>query len=244
MKAAMNGALNCSILDGWWEECYDGHNGWAIGSRDSSPDEVYQDRLDASALYDLLERDIVPRFYDRSEGPVPRRWIERMKHSIGELGPFISADRMMTDYYSEFYEPAAKQAGSLRADSHARAKALAQWKTKLRDAWDAVRIEGVDGEVTPAGVGETRTVSAGIRLGSLDPGDVSVEIVHGPVGANGELVMPVVSRMEAGRPSEDVCTYEGSFTTDNAGLYGYAVRVLPCNKDLTGSMDLGLVTWA
>src|ERR671919_1732616 len=101
MKAALNGAVNCSVLDGWWDECYDGTNGWAIGSRDSYADPDVQDRVDSNALYDLLEREIAPRFYDRSEGPVPRRWTERVKDSIQSIGEFVTADRMVRDYVAE-----------------------------------------------------------------------------------------------------------------------------------------------
>ncbi|MGI8406994.1 MAG: alpha-glucan family phosphorylase, partial [Actinomycetota bacterium] len=98
MKAALNGVLNLSVLDGWWDECYDGTNGWAIGTVDTYAEYEYQDRVEASALYDLLEREVVPRFYDRPEGPVPRRWIERLKSSLESLGPFVTADRMVRDY--------------------------------------------------------------------------------------------------------------------------------------------------
>src|SRR3712207_2556424 len=113
MKAALNGAINCSVLDGWWDECYDGDNGWAIGTVYTYADDAHQDRVEASALYDVLERDIVPRFYDRPEGPIPRRWVERMKTSIASLGSYVSADRMLRDYVANLYEPAATQAKAM-----------------------------------------------------------------------------------------------------------------------------------
>ncbi len=244
MKAALNGALNCSTLDGWWDECYDGSNGWAIGTRDTYEDLDYQDRVDVNALYDLLERDIVPRFYDRSEGPVPRRWIERMKSSIGGLGHFVTADRMVRDYIADLYEPAARQGAAMAEQGFGRARALAAWKARVRAAWTEVAVLEVDGDTGPAGVGEQRTVSARVALGSLGPEDVSVEVLHGRVGPNDELQDPVPVRMTPSGQDGAVWTFVGSFATDDPGLHGYAVRVTPAHPDLSGEMDLGLVTWA
>lgn len=244
MKAALNGALNCSILDGWWDECYDGMNGWAIGTRDPFPDPDHQDRVEASALYDLLEREVVPRFYDRPEGPIPRRWLEKMKHSISSLGPFVTADRMVRDYVAALYAPAAEQGRKLAADSYARARGLAHWKQHVRDGWSDVQVIDVEGDLSAAGVGEERNVAATIRVGGLSTDDLSVQLAHGRVGGNQELFDPQVVEMTADHCVDGTCTYHGSFTTDQAGLYGYAVRVAPRHDDLTSPMDLGLLTWA
>jgi glycogen phosphorylase len=244
MKAALNGAINCSILDGWWDECYDGRNGWAIGTRDVSGDSDHQDRLDADALYDLLQREIAPRFYDRSEGPVPRRWVDRIKASIAGLGNFVSADRMVRDYTELFYESAARQGEDLAADGHARARSLATWKSKVRSEWDGVAVVDVEGDTLAADIGQSRTVRATIRIGSLGTDDLCVQLAHGPVGANGELVDPDVVDMRALECHDGTCRYEGSFVAGTAGLYGFAVRVLPAHTDLTNAMDLGLIAWA
>ena len=244
MKAALNGALNCSVLDGWWDESYDGRNGWAIGTADMYTDHEYQDRVEASALYDLLEREIVPRFYDRSEGPVPRRWVERMRASVSSLGPFVTADRMVRDYVKTLYEPAAQQASGLVEKDFQRAKELAAWKHKVHDTWEDIQVLDVDGDVRAAEVGEERHVSATVRLGRLATEDVSVQIAHGQVGANGELIDPQVFDMTSDGCEDGVCVYRGSFKTDAPGLHGYSVRVLPSHPDLTARTDLGLVSWA
>jgi glycogen phosphorylase len=244
MKAAINGVLNCSILDGWWDECYDGRNGWAIGTRDSYQDAEHQDYVEANALYDLLERDIIPRFYDRSEGPAPRRWIDRIKSAVTQLGPYIAADRMLRDYVEALYEPAALQRKEMTSDDFARSKGLAEWKARIKDGWDDVRVLDVEGEVTAAGVGEERTVAATVRVGQVSTDDISVQLAHGPVGANGELVDPVLIRMQDDYCEEGTCTYRGSFITERAGLYGFAVRVVPTHPDLVNELDLGLVAWA
>jgi glycogen phosphorylase len=244
MKAALNGSLNCSILDGWWDECYNGENGWAIGSITTYNDDEYQDRVEASALYDLLERDIVPRFYDRSEGPVPRRWVERIKASIVSLGGFITADRMVRDYVKALYEPASKQAREVFAGDFARAKALAAWKQRVKDAWDDVKILDVEGDVRASDVGEEREVTARIRIGRLTNDDVSVQLAHGRVGAEGELLEPAVVKMAPASAEDGVSTFSGRFSAESPGLYGFAVRVVPSHPDLTHSMEMGLIAWA
>ena len=244
MKAALNGALNCSVLDGWWDECYDGKNGWAIGTREMFLDAAHQDRVEASALYDILEREVVPRFYDRPEGPIPRRWVERMKHSISSLGSFVTADRMVRDYVDALYAPAAIQGRDLAADSFARARALAEWKERMQGQWSDVRVVDVEGDVTAADVGASRQVGATVHVGRLSTDDLSVQLAHGKVGANNELLSPLIEEMTADFCEENTCTYRGSFTTDEAGLYGFAVRVVPRHPDLTNGMDLGVVTWA
>ncbi|HWC14726.1 MAG TPA: alpha-glucan family phosphorylase [Actinomycetota bacterium] len=245
MKAALNGALNCSVLDGWWDECYDGNNGWAIGTRETFLDQQHQDRVEASALYDILEREVVPRFYDRPEGPIPRRWVERMKHSISSLGSCVTADRMVRDYVEDLYAPAAIQGRELAADSFSRARGLAAWKAKVASAWEEVRVIDVEGDVTAADVGATREVAATIRVGTtLSTDDIAVQLAHGRVGANNELIDPELVEMTPDHCTEGTCTYRGSFATEEAGLYGYAVRVVPRHPDVTNGMDLGVVTWA
>jgi starch phosphorylase len=244
MKAALNGALNCSVLDGWWDECYDGTNGWAIGSIYVYSDDAHQDRVEASALYDLLEREIVPRFYDRPEGPIPRRWIERMKDSIASLGPFVTADRMLRNYVEDLYEPASRQAKVMSLEDHGRAKTLAQWKERVRESWSDIEFLEVQGETTTADVGEHREVTALLRVGRLSPEDLVLQLAHGRVGANGEIVDPTLTEMKVSSCEDGICSYVGSFDTETPGLYGFAVRAAPRHQDLTDEMDLGLLVWA
>nr|MBA2599647.1 alpha-glucan family phosphorylase [Actinomycetota bacterium] len=244
MKAAINGVLNCSILDGWWDECYDGSNGWAIGSAEPVGNADYQDRVDASSLFHLLEREIIPRFYDRSEGPIPRRWVERMKASISSLGAFATADRMLRDYTNALYEPAAEQGRRLAANGFERARALAEWKGRVAGTWSDVHVLDVEGDVIASDVGEERTVVATVKLGRLATDDVDVQLAHGPVGANAEIGDPSLTQMTSDGAQDGIATYTATFTADVAGLHGFTVRVLPSNPDLTNLVDLGLVTWA
>jgi starch phosphorylase len=244
MKAALNGALNCSVLDGWWDELYDGVNGWAIGGRERFDDLERQDRVDAAALFDLLESEIIPRFYDLRDGSTPRRWVQRMKRSIATLGPAVTADRMLRDYTEQLYEPSARQGETLSADGFSQARALAAWELHIADCWDDVSVLEVDGEATATGVGEQRSVTARVRLGRLHTEDLCVQLAHGRVGPAGELMAPELVVMSPEEHSDGVCLYRGVFTTESPGLYGYTVRVLPSHENLSNVMDLGLVTWA
>ena len=240
-KAALNGSLQCSILDGWWDEMFDGENGWAISSAEGYEDTKRRDAVEAASLFDLLERQIVPLYYDRFEGPVPRRWVRRIKSSLRSLGPQVVASRMVKDYVEQLYEPIAAQATALTADSQARARSLAAWKQRVAKGWDGVKIVSVETESAVTDLGTSRHVDAVVDLGSLGADDVAVELLHGVVGPNDELVSPQRLAMS---PAGDDGRYSGSFTCDTAGRYGFTVRVVPAHVDLTTPLELGQIVWA
>jgi starch phosphorylase len=151
---------------------------------------------------------------------------------------------MVRDYVTELYEPAAEQSAALGAKGFERAKALADWKSRVADHWEDLRILDVEGDVTAADVGETREVKARVKLGRLATDDIAVQLAHGRVGANGEIIEPHILEMSADHCTEDTCQYTGSFSTDDPGLYGFNVRVIPSHPDLTNGMDMGLLAWA
>jgi len=247
MKAALNGGLNLSILDGWWDECFDGTNGWAIGSAEQEADLARRDHREADSLFELLERQIVPLFYERTEGPTPRRWVQRIKASLRTLGPFVQATRMVRDYTTELYEPTAAHTDAMSADGWRAAKDLAAWKRRVRAGWDGVRIAGVDADPTAPELGTSRTVAASVVLGPLSRGDVTVQLLHGPVGVTDELVGPVATPMQPvdGAPAADgTVRYTAAFTAEAAGRYGYTVRVLPAHECLVSPVELGRIAWA
>jgi starch phosphorylase len=242
MKAALNGGLNCSILDGWWDEWFDGTNGWAISSAEDSADVAHRDEIEANSLFDLLEHQIVPTYYVRSEGPVPRRWVARVKHNLASLGPKVNAGRMVRDYTKQLYEPAATAAE--RAASGG-AQELAAWKARVTAAWSGVAVAAVTSDAGVGELGGRQRVSAAVRLGSLAPDDVDVQLLHGPVGAADELVgAEVVTLSFAGTDEHRLARYEGVFPLDKAGQYGFTVRVVPSHPDLASPMELGKVAWA
>lgn len=179
MKAIANGVLNLSILDGWWDEAYQPEVGWAIGLGETYDDREYQDQVEARTLYDSLEQDVIPLFYERSADGVPRRWIARMKACIGALYHFFNTHRMVQDYTERFYLPGADRYHQFSADKMARAKALAAWKTRIQQLWPQVRIEAVETDsFTELKVGDEFSARARVHLGALTPNDVRVELYH------------------------------------------------------------------
>jgi starch phosphorylase len=248
MKAALNGGLNCSILDGWWDEMFDGDNGWAISSAEHVQDAFRRDELEANTLFDLLERQIIPMYHERIEGPVPRRWVRKIKASLRSLGPQVVAARMVRDYVEHLYEPTAARADNLAANRFERTRQLAAWKARVMDGWNGVRVDAVDTEASVASLGTTRTVEAVVVLGRLDPADVEVQLAHGAVGQNDEIEQAEVVTMHPADgdgvgPGTRV-RYRGEFPCDTAGRYGFTVRVVPAHVDLASPLELGRIAWA
>ncbi len=244
MKAAMNGALNCSILDGWWDESFDGTNGWAITSAESEVDVARRDEVEANSLFELLEHQIVPLYYQRIEGPTPRGWTRRMKASLRTLCPQVTAARMVRDYVTQLYEPTAADASRIQAHDHAAAKALVTWKARIAQSWSGVRVIEVDTDGSAADLGAVRVVNATIELGDLNPSDVSVQLAHGPVGQGDEIVNPVLVPMTLVEGDGDEARYRGELSCSAAGRYGFTVRVLPFHPDLAQPVELGRLVWA
>ncbi len=247
MKVALNGGLNLSVRDGWWDEWYDGENGWVIPTADGVDEPAVRDALEAAALYDVLEHQVVPRFYDRDEHGVPRRWLDMVRHTLATLGPKVQATRMVADYVAHLYVPAAAAGAELAADDRAGARELAAWKARVRDAWPAVHVDHVDsgGVEGSAQVGDRLHVQAWVGLGDLAPEDVEVQVLHGPVGPDDELTsfrtdaLAVTDAFEAGRYA-----FAGDVELEATGAFGYTVRVVPRHPALTSPAELGLVATA
>lgn len=242
MKAALNGGLNLSILDGWWDEWYDGENGWAVPTADGVDDPDHRDDLEATALYDLIEGSVAPRFYHRDEDGLPQRWLEMVRHTLSSLGPKVLASRMVADYVSALYAPAARSAAAIIDGP---AKELAAFKARVRGAWSGVRVDHVEsaGVSDSPQVGDEVKVRAWVSLGTLIPEDVEVQLVHGRVSPSDVLADTVAAELshvetyEGGRHR-----YEGTVRLRRTGPFGYTVRVLPKQSLLAAPAELGLVT--
>jgi starch phosphorylase len=249
MKAALNGTLNCSILDGWWDELFDGDNGWAITSAEDLEDLASRDRLEADSLFDLLEHQIIPLFHDRpsaTDGPsaVPHGWLRRVKSNLVSLGPAVVASRMVRDYTAQLYEPTAAAAQALRSDGSARAKDLASWKHRVRAEWGGVKVAGVDAGDEPADLGAERPVTVTVDLGGLAPDDVEVQLIHGRVAQHDQLQTTATTVLTCDDPTARPAIYSGTMVCSTPGRYGFTVRAIPHHLDLPTPVDLGIVTWA
>ncbi|WP_406092408.1 alpha-glucan family phosphorylase [Streptomyces sp. NBC_01013] len=246
MKAALNGCLNLSVLDGWWDEWFEPDFGWAIPTADGSAlDEDRRDDLEAGALYELIEDRIAPRFYDRSDEGLPGRWIEMVRSTLGTLGPKVLADRMVREYVERLYAPAAQ---ARRSMDPAAARELAGWKARVRAAWPRVAVDHVEA-VTPteaggsAELGSTLALRVRITLGALGPDDVEVQAVAGRVDSADAIsdaqVFPL--KPAGGQDLEGRWLYDGPLALDRTGPYGYTVRVLPAHRLMATGAELGLV---
>jgi glycogen phosphorylase len=245
-KAGLNGALNLSILDGWWDELYDGANGWAIPSFETCTDQRRRDELEAGSLFDLIERQVVPLYYDTRPGRPPSRWLNRVRRSLRTLGPVVTASHMVRDYVETMYEPAAGHGDRMAEAHHARAAALAGWKRRVAARWDQVTIETFANDSAASDLGMARTVGAVVGVGQLEPGDVKVELIHGPVGPTDEIVQTTVVPMDMVGPDAQPgqYRYEGSFTCERPGRYGFTVRAVPSHPDLLSWVEVGRMTLA
>ncbi|MGV0677451.1 glycosyltransferase family 1 protein [Mycolicibacterium fortuitum] len=251
MKSALNGGLNLSIRDGWWDEWYDGENGWEIPTADGVDDEARRDDLEAAALYDLLEHAVTPKFYERDERGVPTRWVEMVRHTLQVLGPKVLASRMVRDYTEKYYLPAAQ---SLRETVQATsgepfgaARQLADYRRRAQDAWPKIQITDVDSYGLPDTplLGSQLTLTATVQLAGLRPDEVTVQAVLGRVDASDVLVDPVtVTMAHTGSSDGDTEVFSTTTPLPVAGPVGYTVRVLPHHRLLTADNELGLVTLA
>ncbi|MFF5005516.1 glycosyltransferase family 1 protein [Streptomyces phaeochromogenes] len=243
MKAALNGCLNLSVLDGWWDEWFQPDFGWAIPTADGTAvDDDRRDELEASALYELLEQRVAPRFYERGQAGLPDRWIEMVRQTLTHLGPKVLAGRMVREYVERLYTPAAH---AHRAMSPSSARELAEWKSRVRAAWPHVTVDHVE---TSAGaptaeLGTTLSLRVRVGLGDLAPDDVEVQAVSGRVDSEDGITDGTTAPLKpAGGPDlEGRWLYEGPLSLDRTGPFGYTVRILPTHRLLASSAELGLV---
>jgi len=252
MKAALNGALNLSILDGWWNEFYDGENGWAIPSADAAGDGAERDALEAEAMYDLIEHQIAPRFYERDGDGVPTAWVSRIRHTLATLSSPLSAERMVREYVERLYLPASNYENRLSENDYAEARSLAAWKQRVEAAWPGVAVTHVDAggvDAVPQ-VGDELHVRALVQLNGLSPDDVEVQVVYGRSQEGDELTdvhrqaLTVDNGVPGTHDASVAHEFVGTVRLGWAGSFGYTVRVVPVNDLLLTPAELGLVTTA
>ena len=244
-KAAMNGVLNLSILDGWWPEGFNGANGWAIGGERSYDDDEKADAADADALYAVLEREVVPLYYERDAAGVPSEWMRRSAEAIASVTPHFNAQRMVKDYVRRYYAPASERGRSIAANDFASAIDLARWRETVDGQWPAVAFHAEAIEDAQHHVGEAITIEAVLAPRGLDAGQLTVEVVYGPEDEALEHDLHIVP-MQAEGPADDAgeIRYRATFAPDVSGRLVYGVRVYPVHPALPTPFDVRVIRWA
>ncbi len=233
MKAALNGALNCSVLDGWWDEGFDGNNGWAIASHEGEQNIDTRDRLEAESLFAVLEQQVIPSFYDGTDG-----WWDMVRHNWASLGPEFTASRMVREYVTELYEPAAAQADAFTADSFQVGRDVAAWKARIRQQWSAVVLGDISVSADTATCASV-TVTARVEYGQLSAADMCVEAIHGPLSTENEILEAQATPLI--QISDN--TWSVSVAPVSSGTYGLNVRVRPAHARLAHPLEMGLATF-
>jgi len=245
MKAAANGALQVSILDGWWDEGYDRELGWAVGGGETYDDPDFQDDLESRTLYDILEKDVVPLFYERGADGLPRRWIDMMKRSLYRLSPVFNTHRMVEEYWDRFYLPAAERGFQIREDDWSGLRSLARWRDKIMFNWSGVAIRAIRmQEVEGVEVGQPYTIEVDVHLGELEPEDVVVEVYGGRVDPSGRFLDRLVRPMTPTETlPETVHRYREELLFSEAGHFGLNIRIIPNHPNPESRHAMGLVVW-
>jgi glycogen phosphorylase len=247
MKAAMNGLPNVSILDGWWDEADYTRTGWPIGHGESYSDEEYQDEVEANAFYDLIEKEVVPLFYERDAEGIPRHWVAKMKDAIGLNTPRFNTARMLRDYTTQGYFPAHQRYGVVTAAHYQNGKELAHWKAHLFQNWYDIKIKPVELDAPKQlSVNQPVTIAVAIHLGQLQPQDVRVEVYQGAIDSRQGHITEATTKVMQAQSTNDrgETVYSGEISYQASGLQGFSVRVLPDHPHLSNPHELGLIHWA
>ena len=246
MKAAANGVLNLSVLDGWWPEAYDGTNGWAIGNEEEYEDIAYQDQTDADSLYDILEKEVIPIFFDRGPDGLPHAWVEMMKNSMVKICGRFNSHRMIEEYMEDYYVQAGLAHQILGENRQARARELRDWKLRIRSLWNDIKILDVS---LPKGdhvsLGEVLEVTTYVRLGHISAEEVVVDLCHGIAAVDSDKLINrnVTAMVQSEESSDGVYCFKGTIPCEETGVYAYRIRVLPFHPYLFNQLSMNLITW-
>ncbi len=243
-KAALNGQPNCSILDGWWAEAYNGKNGWAIGEEREYHDQEIQAEADSLSLYRLLEDELVPSFFYRDADDIPHRWIGAMKEAIRTCTPQYSMRRMIKEYTTRYYVPEIQQGMQVEQNHYERIRTLAAWKEHVRHGWNTLElyIDGKrDGQLS---LGEGLDVRAWVRMSELEPGDISVELVYGEIQDELALAQHTVPMSFTRHEHDGSYRFDLHLQPSESGSIAYNVRVVPSHPSLSEKYEMGLIRWA
>lgn len=244
MKAAANGVLNVSVLDGWWAEGYQQGVGWAIGHGEELDNPDFQDQIESEAIYNLLENAIVPLFYQRGRDNLPAEWTSMMKKSMQTIAAQFNSHRMVEDYVNHMYLPSAINWHMIRADDFTSVRDLASWIKDLRARWHRMEIIEKRADTKPGiHVGDSIKIEVVMRLGEISPRDIAVDIYYGRVNSKAEFIDRATIPLSDYSSSDSLTVFRGEVPCNEVGRFGFRVRVLPAHPLLRTPHALGLILW-
>jgi starch phosphorylase len=243
MKAAINGAINLSVLDGWWGEGYDGKNGWAIKPAAEGLDPAQRDIDEARTLYELLQDSVIPMYYRSTSLGYSPEWVAMAKESIASIMPRFNMQRMLTDYAEKFYSPAAEQWRKYSATGFSGAREVAEWKARIHAAWPRIGLRRIDKSVTRIGYGETMLFQVAVQLDGLTPEDLTVEMVFTRPGAPTTVHARRYQLQHERRLESGEHLFSRELTPDQCGKMEYRFRVFPTHPLLTHPFEMGKMLW-
>ncbi len=247
MKVVPNGGLNFSVLDGWWAEAYNGNNGWTIGHGEEYEDLDYQDMVESDLLYNILEKEIIPMFYNRGADGLPREWIKIIKESMKSICPIFNTNRMVREYSEKYYLNAHKNHKKYYENNYNRLKEIVSWKDQIIKKWDGISIKDlfITEEEEEIVVGSSVKVQAIVNTGSISPDDVQVELFFGNLNSAGEIAEGIAVPMNMIKKIKgNDYHYEGRMLCLKSGQFGFTIRVIPHNLDMVRKFESGVITWA
>ncbi|MEI6092678.1 MAG: alpha-glucan family phosphorylase [bacterium] len=249
MKVCFNGGLNMSILDGWWDEAYNGDNGWAIGAGEEYDGDgkelaAYQDSVESKAIYQILEEQVIPKFYKRGTDGIPKEWVDMMKNSMMSNCPVYNTNRMVQEYTKRFYLNALDSYEKLSEDDFKGAKELSVWKKKIITSWDRVKIidvkEPINKELQRD---DALSIEAIVDLDKITPEDVTVSVFYGHLDYHGNIVNGKEEIMTVKGQDGSLYSYNGTIKCNNAGKFGYSVRIMADKEELVSRFHFGKIRW-
>lgn len=243
-KALMNGVVNLSVLDGWWYEGYREGAGWALTDKRTYDNQEYQDRLDASTIYQLLETEIIPLYFDRQGKEYSEGWIQTVKNSMARIAPHYTMRRQLDDYYEKFYNPQSARYKYISANNNKVAKGIAAWKANVAEKWDSIRVVSSERMPDPSGIvtsGEKLMVTHVIDEAGLDDA-IGIELVM-VENINGKDVIQKVIPMELIKREGTLYTFQLTTAIEVAGTIKVAYRMFPKHQDLPSRQDFCYVRW-
>jgi alpha-glucan phosphorylase-like protein len=247
-KAVMNGVVNLSVLDGWWAEGYLSGAGWAIEEARTFSNQEFQNELDTEIIYNILEKEITPLYYSVNENGVPVEWVSYIKNTIARIAPRFTMQRMLEDYYLQFYSKLFASHNKMVENNYANAKSIVSWKNKIQQSWDKISVESLhvpDSNKGPIDFGKNFVAEISLKIPNLTSDDIGVEILMGNKIERGGDIETIALKQELDVISfeNEIATYRCNFALKHAGVYDYAFRIHPKNHGLAHRMDFPLVKW-